>query len=109
MNICASIKVSCAFSPRVLPLANVLYVVNVAMMANMRHNGDYSVLHVEAKDSVLSSTGHTSNTIRIFYWGGGTSKLSHVQQFRTSIHVCTLKTHVKYLIVSKHERSWINL
>ena len=26
----------------------------------------------------------------------------HVQQFRTSIHVCTLKTQVKYLIFFKH-------
>ena len=24
---------------------------------------------------------------------------THCQKFRTSIHVCTLKTHVKYLIV----------
>ena len=28
--------------------------------------------------------------------------LYHVQQFRTSIHVYALKTHLKYLIVFKH-------
>ena len=32
----------------------------------------------------------------------GVQLSTHVQQFRTSIHVYALKTHVKYLIVFKH-------
>ena len=43
-----------------------------------------------------AASAHTPDEM----WVGGCAE--HVQQFRTSIHVCTLKTHVMYLIVFKH-------